>query len=132
MATGAVRARDGRGCHVTSHRQIVVLPGGGLLLDTPGMRELQLPDDEGISEVFSDVAEFAARCRFKDCGHVSEPGCAVKAAIAAGDLPEERVEHYLKLGKEAQSFEIRQNEHQRRKSERDLSMHIRRWKGSGE
>ena len=131
MATGAVRARDGRGCHVTSHRQIVLLPDGGLLLDTPGMRELQLPDDEGISEVFTDVAEFAGQCHFKDCAHESEPGCAVKAAVAAGELPVERVAHYLKLGKEAQSFELRQNEHERRKSERVLSVRIRKWKGQG-
>jgi len=118
MTTSEVRTRDGRGRHVTTHRQLIRLPDGGLLLDTPGMRELQLLDDEGIKTVFADIDELAAQCRFRDCGHHSEPGCAVKRAVATGRIPAERLEHYLKLEREAQSFELRHNEHLRRKSEK--------------
>ena len=116
MATGAVRARDGRGQHVTSHRQLVRLPGGGLLVDTPGMRELQLVDDDGLDTVFADIEALAAGCRFRDCRHDSEPGCAVKAAVANGELDVERLEHYAKLGREAAAFELRPDEHRRRKA----------------
>src|SRR4029453_3067060 len=86
LATGDVR-RDGRGRHTTTHRELVRLPGGALLLDTPGMRELQLWGDESaLEETFADVAELASRCRFTDCAHGSEPGCAVRAALAGGSL----------------------------------------------
>ena len=118
MATGEVRARDGRGCHITSHRQLVLLPGGGLLLDTPGMRELQLFDEEGLGVVFEDVEEFAQRCRFTDCHHGAEPGCAVNAAIAAGELEAERLDHYLQLEREAQAYERRHNKRLQRQDER--------------
>ncbi len=134
MATGGVRARDGRGCHVTTHRQLVLLPGGGMVLDTPGMRELRLIDDEGIGAVFSDIEELSGQCRFSDCRHESEPGCAVRDAVARGTLHADRLEHYLKLGREARSMELRRDEHSRRKSERvwgqlhDEADRIRRWK----
>jgi ribosome biogenesis GTPase / thiamine phosphate phosphatase len=118
MATGEISARDGRGQHVTSHRQLVLLPGGGLLLDTPGMRELQLLDEEGIGTVFADIEELAEQCRFRDCAHQSEPGCAVKAAVESGELPADRLEHYQQLEKEAQAYRLRHNEHERRKSEK--------------
>ena len=137
MATGAVRDRDGRGCHVTTHRQLVLLPGGGLLLDTPGMRELALPDDAGLDRVFPDIDELAGQCRFRDCGHRTEPGCAVKQAVAEGRLAAERLDHYLKLEREARAFELRHNEHERRKAEKvwgqlyDEVKLIRRWKGDG-
>jgi ribosome biogenesis GTPase / thiamine phosphate phosphatase len=121
MATGAVRATDGRGCHVTSHRQIVLLESGGLLLDTPGMRELQLVDDEGLDTVFADVEAIAQGCRFGDCKHKSEPGCAVAEAIDSGALTEERFDHYRTLLLEADAFTARQNEHLRRQSDRALS-----------
>jgi ribosome biogenesis GTPase len=118
MSTGAVRASDGRGCHVTTHRQLVLLPGGGLLLDTPGMRELQLPDTEGLDETFEDVTALAAQCRFRDCRHDNEPGCAVVAAVAAGELPEERLEHLRKLEREAQAFERRTDPRLRKQTAR--------------
>jgi len=98
MATRAIREDDAKGRHTTTHREIVVLPGGGLLLDTPGMRELALWDaDEGVSATFEDVEALEAACRFSDCKHTSEPGCAVRAAIEAGELEPARWQNYLKL-----------------------------------
>ena len=135
MATGETRASDGRGCHITTHRQLVLLPEGGLLLDTPGMRELQLLDDGGLDRVFDDIAESAAQCRFKDCRHEHEPGCAVKEAIAAGALAAERLEHYQKLEREAQAYERRHDKRLKRQSERvwgqlhDEAALLRKWKG---
>ncbi len=135
MRTGEVRASDGRGCHVTTHRQLVALPGGGLLLDTPGMRELQLVDDEGLVATFGDIASLARGCRFGDCSHQSEPGCAVKAAVESGELDEERLEHYRKLEREAQANELRHDAHKRRQAERvwgqlfDEVARLRKWKG---
>lgn len=107
MATGEVRAHDQRGRHTTTHRQMIVLPGGGLLIDTPGLRELQLTGDDGLDAAFADIAELAAGCRFADCLHESEPGCAVRAAIEHGELDADRFEHYAKLEREAKAFELR-------------------------
>lgn len=135
MPTGATRARDGRGCHVTTHRQLVLLPGGGLLLDTPGMRELQLVDEDGLDSAFGDVTALSARCRFGDCRHNTEPGCAVKDAVASGDLAADRLEHYRTLEREARAYERRHDERLRRQSERvwgqlhDEVARLRRWKG---
>jgi ribosome biogenesis GTPase len=77
------------------------MPGGGLLLDTPGMRELQILDEDGLDTVFGDIAALAGRCRFRDCRHDTEPGCAVKEAVASGKLDADRFEHYRKLEREA-------------------------------
>jgi ribosome biogenesis GTPase len=107
MATGGVRQSDGRGIHVTSHRQLVLLPGGGLLLDTPGMRELQMLDEAGLDAAFDDVAGLEPRCRFTDCAHADEPGCAVRGAIEAGELDGERVARFLKLRDEARASKRR-------------------------
>jgi ribosome biogenesis GTPase len=102
MATTEVRARQGKGRHKTTHRQLVLLPSGALLLDTPGMRELQLWDaEEGIEQSFEDIESIGADCRFSDCSHESEPGCAVRAAVDDGRLPPERLASYHKLRKEA-------------------------------
>jgi ribosome biogenesis GTPase len=101
MATGAVRAEDGRGRHTTSHRELMRLPGGGLLLDTPGMRELALDDAaEGVATAFDDIELLARGCRFSDCGHESEPGCAVRAARESGALDEGRWRSFRKLTRE--------------------------------
>lgn len=118
MATGAVRARDGRGRHVTSHRQLVLLPAGGVLLDTPGMRELQLFDEAGLEAAFDDVAALAQRCRFADCGHGTEPGCAVRGAVEARALEPDRLAHFRQLGREARAYERRHDARLSRVDER--------------
>jgi ribosome biogenesis GTPase len=101
MATGAIREDDARGRHTTTHRELVVLPSGALVLDTPGMRELGLWDaDEGVAAAFADIEALASACRFGDCGHQSEPGCAVQAALQSGDLDERRWKSYGKLQRE--------------------------------
>jgi ribosome biogenesis GTPase len=101
LATGDVREWDARGRHTSVHRQLVVRAEGGLIIDTPGMRELQLWDsDSTVGETFLDVAELAAACRFRDCLHDREPGCAVKAAVEAGQLDAGRYQSYLKLQNE--------------------------------
>lgn len=101
LTTGAVRARDGRGRHTTVRRQLEKLPGGGLLLDTPGMRELQLWEGaEGLKDVFEDIEQLAASCRFGDCSHEAEPDCAVKKALAAGRLDPLRLQSFQSLQRE--------------------------------
>lgn len=96
--TREVREGDSRGRHTTSHRELVVLPNGGLIIDTPGMRELQLWDvSEAVRETFDDIAALAAGCRFSDCRHRDEPQCAVKTAVAEGRVPAGRLDSYLKL-----------------------------------
>jgi ribosome biogenesis GTPase len=101
LATGAVREDDARGRHTTSGRQLVLLPGGGLLLDTPGIRELALWDDgAGLAAAFADVELAATRCRFSDCTHERQPGCAIEAAVARGELAADRVAGWHKLIRE--------------------------------
>ncbi|MGY1638664.1 ribosome small subunit-dependent GTPase A [Geodermatophilus sp. SYSU D00742] len=107
VATGEVRATDGRGRHTTTARELHLLPGGGLLVDTPGMRELGVVDDEGIDTAYADVTELAALCRFRDCGHRAEPGCAVAAAIADGRLDPARYTAWRKLQAEARRQALR-------------------------
>ena len=99
QATGAVRS-DGRGRHTTTARELFLVPGGGLLLDTPGLRVLQLWEEDGLAGAFADVEQLAARCRFSDCSHETEPGCAVREAVSSGDLDAERLESYAKLARE--------------------------------
>lgn len=99
--TGEVRAQDSRGRHTTTHRELIVLADGSLLIDTPGMRELQLWDAvEGLAGAFADVAALGDACRFRDCTHDTEPGCAVRAAVAEGRLHPERLANYLRLARE--------------------------------
>src|SRR6476661_1669501 len=100
--TGAIRESDGRGRHTTTARELHRLPGGGLLVDTPGMRELSLYDDaDGVDTAYADVAQLAAGCRFRDCRHRTEPGCAVAAAIEDGSLDPARYGAWRKLQAEA-------------------------------
>jgi ribosome biogenesis GTPase / thiamine phosphate phosphatase len=109
LATAELR-RDGRGRHTTTHRELVHLPGGALLLDTPGMRELQLwADESALDETFADVVELARECRFSDCAHGQEPGCAVRAALGNGSLPQIRWESYSKLQRELRALAVKQD-----------------------
>ncbi len=102
MAVSGIREDDGRGRHTTTHRQLIMLKSGVMIIDTPGMRELGMWDvSTGLGEAFSDVEQYLGRCRFADCGHGSEPGCAVRAAIESGELPAERWESYNRLKREA-------------------------------
>jgi len=96
MATASVRNSDSRGRHTTTHRALLELPSGGCLIDTPGMRELKLTGEENL-DLFADIDEIAEQCRFADCGHGSEPGCAVQAALDRGELSAGRWRNYLKL-----------------------------------
>lgn len=108
LRTRDVRESDSRGRHTSTARQLVLLPGGGILIDTPGMRELQLWDTgAGAAGAFAEIEALAARCRFRDCRHRQEPGCAVRAAAAANELSHVRLESYLKLQDE-QAHQARQ------------------------
>jgi len=107
QAVAEVRLDDGRGRHTTIRRELVRLDDGALVLDTPGMREFALDDDDGIGSSFADLEAIAAACRFGDCAHLSEPGCAVQAATRDGRLAPARVEAYLKLSREAVHAERR-------------------------
>jgi len=102
QATRGVRVADGKGRHTTVARELIAVPGGGVLVDTPGLRALALWEaDEGIGRVFSDIEELAGSCRFADCAHAREPGCAVRSAVERGELTTERVESYRKLLQES-------------------------------
>ncbi len=109
QAVGGLRFDD-RGRHTTTSRQLIELDGGGVLIDTPGMRELGLVDDAGgVEASFADVLAFAERCRFRDCAHETEPGCGVIGAVASGELPAERLASYRKLLKETAAAERKRN-----------------------
>lgn len=123
MATGEIREDDERGRHTTTHRELVLLPSGGLILDTPGMRELGLWDaDAGVSAVFEDIEALVGECRFSDCGHGGEPGCAVRAALADGSLDPDRWASFRKLQAEA-AYE------QRREDPRAAAENRKLWAG---
>lgn len=115
---------DGKGRHTTTRRELLLRPGGGLVLDTPGLRELHLWEGEaGVQAAFAEVEDLAGQCRFRDCTHRSEPGCAVLAAVAAGTLPAERLQSYHKLTNEARHLEARQDPQvraERRRQERAI------------
>ena len=101
MNVSAIREEDSRGRHTTTHRQLIRLRNGVMVIDTPGMRELGIWEaSEGLADAFADVEQYLGRCRFSDCKHETEPGCAVKAAIAAGELDIQRWESYRKLKEE--------------------------------
>ncbi|MEO6065823.1 MAG: ribosome small subunit-dependent GTPase A [Lysobacterales bacterium] len=102
QATAEVRVHDSRGRHTTTHRALLPLPSGACLIDTPGMRELKLTGDEDVAAAtFDDIDALLGTCRFSDCGHGNEPGCAIRAALESGAVPAERWAHYLKLSEEA-------------------------------
>lgn len=122
QATAEVRAHDSRGRHTTRHREMFVLPGGTLVVDTPGIREIQLwAEEDDLDRTFADVQALAAACRFTDCGHDTEPGCAVQAAASSGALTPERLAAYHKLEKELAHLE-------RQKDQRKALEQKARWK----
>lgn len=127
MRTAEVREGDDRGRHTTTHRRLVQLPGGGLLIDNPGIRELQLwtDDDSSLEEAFDDIEDLARECRFRDCGHGSEPGCAVRAAIRDGTLDPARLRNYNDLREEQHRLAQRRDEASRRAAERRLGAYYK-------
>lgn len=111
LKTSAVREGDDKGRHTTTFRRMIELPGQVTIIDTPGMREIGMADvQDGIDETFSDILELESRCRFRNCRHETEPGCAVKAAIASGELSAERYELYKNLGRENTNNHARKKE----------------------
>jgi ribosome biogenesis GTPase len=118
LATGSV-AEDGSGRHTTTRRELVLLPGGGIVVDNPGMRELHLwVADDGLEDAFEDIAELAAGCRFSDCRHEGEPGCAIEAALADGRLDPERWQSYRELQRELAELEERLERRERSRARR--------------
>jgi len=124
LATQEVRADDQRGRHTTTHRELILLRGGGVVLDTPGIRELQLWDAD-LEQAFGDVEEIARRCRFSDCAHDREPGCAIREALADGSLPFERWQSYVKLQRELEALEVRRNHLLRQERVREFKIRTR-------
>lgn len=134
LATGAIREDDGRGRHTTTYRQLLKLPSGGIVIDTPGMRELQIYT-ANLSRAFEDIEEIAGSCRFTDCSHGSEPGCAVREAIHSGTLSAERLQSYLKLQREAAYAELNSRQREQEKLNRmfggknEMKQHRKQFKG---
>jgi ribosome biogenesis GTPase / thiamine phosphate phosphatase len=124
IATQEVREADQKGRHTTTRRELVLLASGGVVLDTPGMRELQLWDAD-LQQTFGDIEEIAARCRFADCSHDQEPDCAIQAALADGSLSAERWESYSKLQREIAALEVRRDAQARRESRRQIKVRER-------
>ncbi len=121
QSTGEVSLATNKGRHTTAHRELFTLPGGALVIDTPGLREVALPGEEGLGRAFSEIEEISLACRFRDCSHAGEPGCAVMAAVERGEIPRERWESYERLKREAA--------HRRAASERGaLGVEKMRWK----
>jgi ribosome biogenesis GTPase len=124
MTTAATRARDDRGRHTTTHRALLRLPGGACLIDTPGMRELKLTGDEDL-ELFADIDDLTTQCRFADCSHGNEPGCAVREALDNGELDPQRWRHYRKLHDERED-QVARFEDRLRGSHEPIRTHRRR------
>jgi ribosome biogenesis GTPase / thiamine phosphate phosphatase len=121
--TTSIREQDGKGRHTTTSRDLVRLPEGALLIDSPGLREFALwSDQESLDAVFPEIAEFASACRFRDCGHISEPECGVRDALAAGALSEERYESFLSYRKEIRYIKSKSDENIRNEEHK-------KWKG---
>jgi len=128
LDTGGVRLDDSRGRHTTTRRELIILPEGGLVIDTPGLREIQMwGDEEGLSRAFEDVETLMATCKFRNCGHSDEPGCGVQAAIKDGSLNAGRYESYLKLQRELQNLEIRKSAKESRRQARERDKYYRRF-----
>ena len=101
LKTGIVRERDSRGMHITTHRELIILPGGGIVIDNPGLRELQMwTDEDKLDTTFNDIKELTIKCKFRDCQHTDEPDCAVRNAIEKGTLDSKRFQNYIELKQE--------------------------------
>lgn len=125
LVTGEIRS-DGRGRHTTSHRELVPLPSGAVLLDTPGMREFQLwAGEEVLDTTFGEISELAANCRFADCSHEHEPGCEVRRALDDGSLSQERFTSYRKLQRELRALEIRKDNRLRSEARKERARFAR-------
>lgn len=112
---------DDKGRHTTTHRELMIVPSGGIIIDTPGMREMgMLGDNESVDESFKDIDDLAEKCKFNDCSHNSEPGCAIKEAISIGTLSEERFRNYLRLIRENKHMERRLNQKARIASKKEI------------
>jgi ribosome biogenesis GTPase len=129
MGVSEVR-RDGKGRHTTTHRELMSLPGGGVLIDTPGLRGVGMwIADDGVAQTFPEIESLIGGCRFTDCAHVSEPGCAVLAAVSEGTLPQRRLDSWRKLGREAEWIAARNDvrlRQQRSRAWKQLSAEVRR------
>ncbi|MEW6751178.1 MAG: ribosome small subunit-dependent GTPase A [Candidatus Latescibacterota bacterium] len=122
-----VRTSDGKGRHTTTHRELLLVPGGGALIDNPGMREVQLwADEEALQSTFDEIEALAARCRFRDCAHLSEPGCAVRRALREGALDAERLESYRRMQRELRRLAGRQDQ-RARLEEKARGKQLARW-----
>jgi ribosome biogenesis GTPase len=132
MATKEVREDDHRGRHSTTHRQLIMLQNGVMIIDTPGMRELGMWDvSEGLGQTFADVESYLGNCRFRDCTHGNEPGCAVKTAIRNGALSPERWESYLQLGTEARYTNDKMGYlKDKAKGQKEITLKLKAWKKS--
>ncbi|MDY6811409.1 MAG: ribosome small subunit-dependent GTPase A, partial [Actinomycetota bacterium] len=127
LATGAVRSSDGKGRHTTAWRELLPLPTGGVLLDTPGLRGVGVLEvDEGLDQTFPEIIELAGDCRFGDCAHTVEPGCAVLAAVESGDLPQRRLDNYRRLLRENAYAASRTDARLRAERERETKKEIAR------
>lgn len=130
MDVGDIREDDSRGRHTTTHRHLFRLESGGMVIDTPGMRSIGMWDvSSGLGEAFSDIEELMTQCRFADCGHHTEPGCAVKNALESGELSPQRWQNYLSLQKEAKYYENKQEYmHERAQFFKSISKTLRQKK----
>ncbi|HHI02105.1 MAG TPA: ribosome small subunit-dependent GTPase A [candidate division Zixibacteria bacterium] len=128
MKVGNLRKSDGRGRHTTTYRELLILPDGGIVIDTPGIRELQIwTDEKGLEKTFGDIEQLAKECKFKDCSHETEPGCAIQKALKDGTLDKKRYQGYLKLQKELTHLKIRQDQKETRRVNREWDKKVRRY-----
>jgi len=126
-ATGAVREKDGKGRYITARRQLTILERGGLIIDTPGMRELgNIGTNTGLNETFIDIITLAQKCRFKNCTHVNESGCSVLEAVEKGELSAERYQNYLKIRRESEYHKMSYLE--KRKKDKKFGKFIKKQK----
>ena len=126
LATAQARDGDDRGRHTTTHRELIPLPAGrGVLIDTPGIRELQLWDGEALDTVFPELADLATRCRYRDCAHQGEDGCAIAEAVRDGIADADRVKSWHKLQREVARQSVRQDDWRVRKARRSRARQIR-------